>query len=103
MVEQTNTNTPHSDNTAHESETGTVDKSIIGKIWKKSVRTEQQLDLLRRLEKLKLGTKDVEEKFASFVDCMKSNKKQTRDIESIVNTMHRKVVNAEDVWKQADR
>ena len=62
MVENFNTTTPLSDNTAHENEAGSVDKSIIGKIWKRSVIAEQQLNLLRSLAKLKLGVKEVEEK-----------------------------------------
>ena len=74
MVEQFNTTTPVSDNTAHENEAGSVDKSIIGKIWKRSVIAQEQLNLLRSLAKLKLGVKEVEEKFKGLANSMKSKK-----------------------------
>ena len=103
MVEDTNTTTPESDLTAHENEAGTVDKSIIGKIWKRSVIAEQQLDLLRRLAKLKLGTENIEKKFIGIANCRKSKKYKVRDVEEILNIMNKNVVDAECVWNKADQ
>ena len=59
MVEPVTKNTPN-DNTAHESDVATVDRSIAGMAWRKVVIAEQQLQLMRKLHKLKLGTADVQ-------------------------------------------
>ena len=103
MVEKPNTHPQHSDLTAHENDAGTVDKSIIGKIWTRSVVAEQQLHLLRRLAKLKLGNEDIEKKFIGIANCMKTEKYKVRDVEEISNIMNKKVIDAECVWEKADK
>ena len=103
MVEKLNTTPQTSDDTAHESVAETVDKSIIRRVWKKSTKTDQQLDLLRRLTKLKLGTKRVEEDFIDLANSMKTKKNKVRNSEEIVRIMNKKVTDAEDAKKKADR
>ena len=103
MVKETDTTPTLSDKTAHENEAATVNKCIIRKIWKRSVRAEQQLDLMRRLAKLKLGTKNIEEKFVGIANCMKQAKNKVRDVEEIVNIMNKKVEDAEITCEKANK
>ena len=103
MVDKPNKTPLQSDNTVHESETDPVDKSIIRKIWKKSTVTELQQNLLRRLTKLKLGTRKVEEQFMGLANDMKVEKNKTRDVDEILNVMNKKVADAERCCKYADK
>ena len=101
MVEQSQTTPPELTITAHENVAATVDESIVRKIWKKEVIADQQLQLMRKLKKLKLGTKRVEKQFQELSDSKKTNKNKNRETDIITKVMGKKVIDAEHNMKKS--
>ena len=90
-------------NTEHENATGTV-KSITRKLWKRTTTANQQLMLLRKLLKLKLGTKSVEDYCENEVSRKKTEKiKKVRDAELVTEIMKKKVSDAEAVLRKIEK
>ena len=101
MVEQSQTTPPELTITAHENVAATVDESIVRKIWKKEVIADQQFQLMRKLKKLKLGTKRVENQFQELSDSKKNTKYKTRETNLIIKVMEKKVIDAEHNKKKS--
>ena len=90
-------------NTEHENATGTV-KSITRKLWKRMITANQQLLLLRKLLKLKLGTTSVEDYCENEVSRKKSKKNnKDRDAELVTEIMKKKVSDAEAVLRTVEK
>ena len=68
MIEKVTTTPP--DITAHEN-AAAPDVSIAMSVWKKAETAEKQLQLMRKLQKLKLGTAEVE----NFLENLEGSKK----------------------------
>ena len=56
----------NSEPTAHENETGQIERSIVKKVWKTAMTTEQQMILMKKLVNLNLGTEDIEKHYNIF-------------------------------------
>ena len=106
MVENFTPNPPHED-TAHENDAATVNLSIARMIWRKAVVAEKQLQLMRKLQKLKLGTADVESFLESLEGCKKSKKSKVKtkvkDVDLAREIMDRKVVDADEMMRNSSR
>ena len=94
------TNPQHIVNTVLEKDTA-LDEGNVRRIWKKAVRAEQQVILLRQLIKKKVGTKDVEEHHKDQIEKKKVAKNKVRNPKVIVKDMVEKLVDAEESERRA--
>ena len=91
-----------SDNTSHENDEAHV-LSVTSKIWIKAALADQQLQLLRKLKNLKLGTAEVEEFLNDLEDSKKSkDKNKQKDKDLAMTVMDRKVVDADKSLREIE-
>ena len=104
MVEQVKPPTEFIEDTAHENVTAPT-KSFVRIVWRRVLMADLQLQLLRKLKNLNIGTARIEEFLDDLEESKKSkteSRKNSKDEKLLKNIMERKVADADIAKRDAD-